>query len=84
MKDNINKIFSLNNGDYVIVLKYRGSGRSCDHCYFKDTSKNGYYEGCVDKKRKLFQGVKFPKDTVTLFGLPTCSNTMFVKLKGGV
>ena len=84
MKDNTNKIFTLNNGDHVIVLKYKGSGTSCSHCYFKDTRKNGYTESCIDKKRRLLQGVRFPKDTVTLFGLPICENTMFVKLKGGV
>lgn len=80
MEDNANKIFTLNNGDHVIVLKYKGTGMSCDHCYFKTS----HHRGCTDIKRRLFQGVKFPKGTITLFGLPTCGNTMFVKLKGGV
>lgn len=86
MKDNTNKIFTLNNGDHVIVLKYKGPERCCDHCYFKDTHKDGHYEGCIDKRRKLFQGVKFPKDTILSFGIPICgnSNTVFVKLKMGV
>lgn len=85
MKDNINKIFTLNNGDHVIVLNYKGSGRCCDHCYFKDTRKNdGHYEGCIDKKRRLFQGVKFPKDTIIYFGLPICGSSMFVKLDSGI
>ena len=85
MKDNTNKIFTLNNGDHVIALKYKGTRRCCcDHCYFKDTHENSHYVGCVDKKRKLFQGIKFSKDIITSFGLPICGNAVFIKLEEGM